>query len=224
MQNMELQLRTIQVRRPQSRHFSVRNVPPGLRLAPGMSASFTVEYKPPKDASDADVVDVVTIWSEGASHFLECRAAVPRATFALDGDLDFGIVPTGSSITGTTTVKNTGQVKGDWALAYEGDLPIFLSPANGTLEPGDAQAVSVALKDVDAGQTASDLILTCPNEQPVKQAVKVTAVNTSIEILEADGRIVSQVWCRCLALFEPSLYHRASARHVMFVSTHCSLT
>ena len=193
MQNMELQLRTVQIRRPRSRHFHLSNVPPGLRLAPGMSATFTVEYKRPKDASETDVADVVTVWTEGASHPLELRATVPRARFILDGDLDFGVVPAGSTLCRDVTITNTGQVTGDWTLASDGDVPVLFAPTHGSLEPGTSQTVSISLKDIDAGQAASDLVLTAQGEQPLKRMVKVTAVNTSTEILEPDGKFVSQV-------------------------------
>lgn len=193
MQNLESQIRSVQIRRPKSRHFKLTNVSPGLRLAPGMSAKFTVEFKPPKEVMEADVLDAITVWTEGCSHTLELRAACPRAQFVLSGDLDFGIVPAGSFLTREATITNTGQLPGDWTLTADGELALTVTPAQGRLDAGAQEQVSVAIKDVDAGQAATDLVLAASGGHAVKQAVKVCAVNTSLEILEADGKLVSQV-------------------------------
>jgi hypothetical protein len=194
VKNLESHIRSVRIKRPSSRYFSLSNVPMGVRLAPGMAASFDVSYSPPKDPPLSDIIDSVTVSTETGSITIPLRCPAPRSSIRLTGDLDFGIVPSGATLSRDVLLHNSGELHGEWILATDGDLPVSISPSTGRLEPGCEQTVTVTMKDVDTGQVAADLVLSStgmPN--PAKYATKVMAVMTSLDILEADGKLATEV-------------------------------
>lgn len=193
-QNVGTSLRSVQVRPPKTRAFALSNVPRGVRLAPGMSTTLTVAYRAPDTVPQSDVRDEVTILSEGAAVPVALLRPAARPNIGLHGDTDFACVPAGATVARDIVVRNSGNADGAWTLRVDGELSVGLSAASGTLRPGEEAAVSVVLRDVDAGQAAADLVLTTAGDaHPQRVAVRVTAVAVSHDLLATDGSLVTEV-------------------------------
>jgi hypothetical protein len=195
MQNVAHRMFRLRVGPPaSSKLFATEGVPLGARLAPGMATSFTVTFTPPATAPQAGVADSIKLHTEAGVATIPITYAAPKADLQVSGSLDFGVVATGAAPGREITLRNDGDLPAPWSAASEGVLPFTISPASGKLGAGQAQVVSVALKDVDSGSAGAELLIAGAEGQPVQRhAVRVKGVKTSLDITAADGKIVSEV-------------------------------
>jgi hypothetical protein len=151
----------------------------------------------PSEAQKSDIQDEIIIASQGCAIPVKVCCSVPRPNIVLQGDLNFAMVPSGSSVSTEAILKNEGAIAGSWTAAIDGDLPVNVSPTSGTLEPGAEEKLTVSLRDVEAGQATADLVITTTGHTPpLRAAVHMTSVNVSLDVLDSNGRLATEVCCR----------------------------
>ena len=162
-----------------------------------MSTSFTVAFYPPEAPLAADVKHSLTLCTEAGAIGIPVTCAAPAARFTLSGDLNFGTVATGSTHTREVTVRNVGELSSAWSLTLDGDLTLALTPSSGELAPSASQTVSATVKDADSGTAATELLLWAGDNAAPAQRIPagVSAVKTSLDIVDSAGGIKSDVRC-----------------------------
>jgi hypothetical protein len=194
-QNVDSRLRAVQVKAPKASAFKLISVPRGLRLAPGMSSSFTIQYTP-CETQKSDIVDEILISSEAIAVPVKVCCSAPRPHIVLHGDLNFTMIPSGASVHKEAILRNEGSMVGSWTAAIDGDLVVHLSATSGTLEPGAEEIMTVLLRDVDAGQAMSDVIITTAGfSPPLRAPVRLTSINVSHDVLDGSGGLATEVCC-----------------------------
>ncbi|XP_075998116.1 hydrocephalus-inducing protein homolog [Genypterus blacodes] len=147
--------RHVKVEQKDSQYFHV--VGPedtGCRVAPGMTATFTVFFTP-LEKKDYDYKLVVV--TDRGRFEIPVRAIGPRAILDFRGELYFPVCPVKASAQKTQLVRNIGNSQAKFKLQTH--RPFSVTPAFGTLDVGESMQVTVEFNPMTAGNHKQDLLL-----------------------------------------------------------------
>ncbi|XP_075998117.1 hydrocephalus-inducing protein homolog [Genypterus blacodes] len=147
--------RHVKVEQQDSQYFHV--VGPddtGCRVAPGMTATFTVFFTP-LEQKDYDYKLVVVTDRERFE--VPVHAIGPRAILDFRDELHFPVCPVKASAQRSQLVRNIGSSQAKFRLQTH--RPFSVTPAFGTLDVGESMQVTVDFNPMTAGNHKQDLLL-----------------------------------------------------------------
>ncbi|KAM8849594.1 hydrocephalus-inducing protein homolog isoform 2-T2 [Spinachia spinachia] len=126
----------------------------GSRVAPGLSASFTVFFTPQENKDYHHRLVFVT---ERERFQVPVRAIGPRAILDFRDELHFSVCPVKASTETTQHVRNTGNGKAKFKLDTQS--PFSVTPSSGTVDVGGSVQVTVDFHPMTVGVHNQSLVL-----------------------------------------------------------------
>ncbi|KAI3371721.1 hypothetical protein L3Q82_024292, partial [Scortum barcoo] len=124
------------------------------KVAPGLSATFTVSFTPQENKDYQHTLVCVT---ERERFEVPVRAIGPRAILDFRDELHLPVCPVKASTQRTHLVRNIGNSKAMFRLHTE--RPFSVTPSSGILEVGEGMQVTVDFNPMMVGDYSQDLIL-----------------------------------------------------------------
>jgi len=139
---------------PATRYFYMK-FPEPITLAPGVSRSVSVSFRPVELKEYTDYISVATTVGPGGPikdgvFQIPVRASLPKLSAHIPSSLHFGSIVTHEVNRLKVPIKNTGGTKAYfvWSLATapsEPKAPLTIEPMTGCIEPGDECMVTVSI-------------------------------------------------------------------------------
>ncbi|XP_049928998.1 hydrocephalus-inducing protein homolog isoform X2 [Epinephelus moara] len=126
----------------------------GCKVAPGLSATFTVIFTPQENKDYHHRLVCVT---ERERFEVPIRAVGPRAILDFRDELHLPVCPVKASTERTHLVRNIGNSKAKFKLDTQS--PFSVAPSCGTLDVGECMQVTVEFKPMTVGDHSQDLLL-----------------------------------------------------------------
>jgi hydrocephalus-inducing protein len=134
LRNMDTVSRQVKLEPPKSHYFNLRKSAKSSRIAPGMDAKFTLEFRPQaKIDYNCDLV----CSTERESFLIPVRAEGSRPAVDLAADYDFGVVPVNHTSILPILVRNTGSLATNFVVSTSSNL-FGVQPSGGILNVGEA--------------------------------------------------------------------------------------
>ncbi|XP_053175951.1 hydrocephalus-inducing protein homolog [Scomber japonicus] len=137
-----------------SEHFTVVGEDAGNKVAPGLSASFSVFFTPQENKDYNHRLVCVT---ERERFEIPIRAIGPRAILDFRDELYLPPCPVKASTQRTQLVRNIGNGKAMFSLHTQ--RPFSVTPSSGTLDVGESMQVTVDFNPMTTGDHRQDLLL-----------------------------------------------------------------
>ncbi|CAG5958443.1 unnamed protein product [Menidia menidia] len=134
----------------------------GSKVAPGMSATFTVLFKPQENKDYSHRVVCVT---ERERFEIPIRAIGPRAILDFRDEVLLPACPVKGSTQKTHLVRNVGNSQAKFRLQTQ--RPFSVTPASGTLDVGHSMQVTVDFHPTTVGDHQQDLLLHYDTDEDV---------------------------------------------------------
>ncbi|XP_026221932.1 hydrocephalus-inducing protein homolog [Anabas testudineus] len=126
----------------------------GRKVAPGLSATFTVFFNPQENKDYHHRLVCVT---ERERFEVPVRAIGPRAILDFRDEFDLPLCPVKASTQRTHLVRNIGNSKAKFSLHTQ--KPFSVTPSSGTLDVGESMQVTVDFHPMTIGNHYQDLLL-----------------------------------------------------------------
>eukprot|EP00064_Thunnus_orientalis_P014555 superscaffoldBa00002544_g14601 len=126
----------------------------GNKVAPGLTASFTVFFTPHENKDYHHRLVCVT---ERERFEIPIRATGPRAILDFRDELYLPVCPVKASTQRTQLVRNIGNGKAMFKLHTQ--RPFSVTPSSGTLDVGESMQVTVDFNPMTTGDHRQDLLL-----------------------------------------------------------------
>ncbi|XP_042266839.1 hydrocephalus-inducing protein homolog isoform X2 [Thunnus maccoyii] len=126
----------------------------GNKVAPGLTASFTVFFTPHENKDYHHGLVCVT---ERERFEIPIRATGPRAILDFRDELYLPVCPVKASTQRTQLVRNIGNGKAMFKLHTQ--RPFSVTPSSGTLDVGESMQVTVDFNPMTTGDHRQDLLL-----------------------------------------------------------------
>ncbi|KAG2493472.1 hypothetical protein HYH03_008289 [Edaphochlamys debaryana] len=209
VRNLDARKRTVKVRPPKTKYFALREFFQPQVLAGGLETRFEVFFDGEKFEPERQYVqDKITIQTDGGNYDLQVKASVPRATVRIVGDLNLGVLPAESKASRCFQLINDGAAPSPFRIDYDRSLPLTITPASGSLDPGSGTEVTVTLTVGDPGSVAGEVVVYVGPE-PKKMSLTATAVKQSFDLLDDSGAIMGELD------FGSLYYGQATERHMV---------
>lgn len=195
MQNVGAKPCTLRPTVPANSGLSADSLPQQIKLAPGMSHTFSVTYMPDCE-SEAQQGSLGDIALRTASGTLKVPVMlIPQsARFELMDAVNFCKVAAGAPASTLFRICNTGKAAGAWTATVQGDTPVRVQPAGGELQPGETQTLTASMTEAELGSIAAELlVMGSDGTQHVKAPITGTVLKAAVEVLSASGQGATQV-------------------------------
>ncbi|XP_037622519.1 hydrocephalus-inducing protein homolog isoform X2 [Sebastes umbrosus] len=147
--------RQVKLELQDSEHFHVVGpTDAGSRVAPGLSATFTVMFTPEENKDYHYILVCVT---ERERFEVPVRAVGPRAILDFHDELYLPACPVKASTQRTQLVRNIGKGKAKFKLDTQS--PFSVTPSCGTLDVGESMQVTVDFNPMTVGDHSQYLLL-----------------------------------------------------------------
>jgi len=153
LQNVALVTQKLKVKLPQTKEFDMP-YPEAFRLAPGMSKSIPISFRPSQYQPHVDAVEICT--KEG-SFKVSVKAVVKDIALSVPQFVDFGLCPTCEKSEVRVEVMNVGTLPA--AIRWHAKSPYFVKCPSQVLEVG--QAMQCTVEFVPPTASVFDAVLTC---------------------------------------------------------------
>ena len=144
LKNVSKKMQTIGYELPSTKYFGME-FPQTHKVPPGMSVTLEINFRPVVLEPYDDFVQLQCTF--GAFH-IPVRAIMLGRSFVAPSTHEFGFCPTHETTTGEFEVSNNGELPA--TFRWEIPAPFSLSPASGTLQPGERCAITVSCLPLDA--------------------------------------------------------------------------
>uniref|UniRef100_A0A8C6T3I3 HYDIN/VesB/CFA65-like Ig-like domain-containing protein n=1 Tax=Neogobius melanostomus TaxID=47308 RepID=A0A8C6T3I3_9GOBI len=153
--NMDKVPRHVRLEQVESQFFHVAG-PEGAssKVAPGLSAAFTVVFTP---QDNKDYQHALVFVTERERFEVPVTAIGPRAILDFRDELLLPTCPVKASTERTHLIRNIGNSRAHFRLHTE--IPFSVEPASGSLEVGESLQVTVTFAPLSAGEHTQDLLL-----------------------------------------------------------------
>ncbi|XP_077955507.1 hydrocephalus-inducing protein homolog isoform X2 [Gasterosteus aculeatus] len=191
----------------ESEYFQVVGPPDaGRRVAPGLSATFTVFFTPQENKDYHHRLVFVT---ERERFEVPVRAIGPRAILDFCDELHFPVCPLKSSTEKTQHVRNIGNAMAKFKLDTQS--PFSVTPSSGTVDVGGSVQVTVEFHPLTVGVHSQSLVLHYHTGEDVH--ITLQAVCEELDIrLEADSVLLRKTYMSLASHRTVSLTYRSDVR------------
>uniref|UniRef100_G3PQA6 Abnormal spindle-like microcephaly-associated protein ASH domain-containing protein n=1 Tax=Gasterosteus aculeatus aculeatus TaxID=481459 RepID=G3PQA6_GASAC len=191
----------------ESEYFQVVGPPDaGRRVAPGLSATFTVFFTPQENKDYHHRLVFVT---ERERFEVPVRAIGPRAILDFCDELHFPVCPLKSSTEKTQHVRNIGNAMAKFKLDTQS--PFSVTPSSGTVDVGGSVQVTVEFHPLTVGVHSQSLVLHYHTGEDVH--ISLQAVCEELDIrLEADSVLLRKTYMSLASHRTVSLTYRSDVR------------
>uniref|UniRef100_A0A672JGY3 HYDIN/VesB/CFA65-like Ig-like domain-containing protein n=1 Tax=Salarias fasciatus TaxID=181472 RepID=A0A672JGY3_SALFA len=146
--------RRVKLEQQDSEYFHVDAPKEGNKVAPGLSATFTVYFTPQENK---DYHHSLVFSTERERFEIPVCAIGPRAILDFRDRIELPLCPVKASTEKTHLVRNIGNSTANFQLLTQ--RPFSVTPTSGTLEIGDSMQVTVEFHPMTAGDHWEDLLL-----------------------------------------------------------------
>ncbi|XP_031731518.1 hydrocephalus-inducing protein homolog isoform X1 [Anarrhichthys ocellatus] len=189
LRNIDKVSRHVKLELPESEYFRV--VGPedaGSRVAPGLSATFTVFFTPQENKDYPHRLVCVT---ERERFVVPIRAIGPRAILDFRDELHLPVCPVKASTERTQLVRNIGNGRAKFMLDTQS--PFSVTPSCGTLDEGESMQVTVDFSPMTVGVHSQVLLLHYHTGEDVYISLCGACEELNIR-LEPDSVLLSQTY------------------------------
>ncbi|XP_069028847.1 hydrocephalus-inducing protein homolog [Embiotoca jacksoni] len=146
--------RHVKLKQQDSEFFQVGPDEAGSKVAPGMSATFTVLFTP---VENKDYHHRLVCVTERERFEVPIRAIGPRAILDFRDQLHLPVCPVKASTERTHLVRNIGNSEAKFTLHTR--RPFSVAPSSGTLDVGESMQVTVVFQPLTTGEHRQELLL-----------------------------------------------------------------
>ena len=192
--NLKNQTKTakyIRLMKPESRFFSISEPRAGansLKIAAGLSLTYTVYFKPEDDVDyECDLIAV----TDQEKFIIPVRAIGSRGKLSFTSCVHFENAPIKATTRSTVLLSNVGTKPCEWLASFSS--PFTLSPASGRINANENMQVVVEFTPQKLLHFESSIVFDLGNGET--QAMKVTGDGADVDVaLDADQIVIPKTF------------------------------